>query len=375
MNLRGKGGAIVFENVEKRFGGVQALHPIQLEVRAGEFLTLLGPSGSGKTTLLNIASGYLDADAGRVLLGGRDVTRVSPRHRNIGMVFQNYALFPHLDVFENVAYGLKVRKRPAAEVSERVHAILRMVRLEGYERRAIQQLSGGQQQRVALARAMVIEPDLLLMDEPLGALDRQLRKHVQLEIRQLHNQEPRTTIYVTHDQEEALVMSDRIAIMSQGRLEQIGTPRELYATPRNAFVATFLGESNLIPATLAGGDGREASFTIDGMEGRWSMPRHEGIPAAGPALLLLRPEAVHPAAGSDPSLPATVEEVVYLGELVATRLALSTGQKIWMRQIANPATGAAGQTVHIQWKTDLFRLLERDHRTYSTGRLDHDLTP
>jgi spermidine/putrescine ABC transporter ATP-binding subunit len=375
MNLRGKGGAIVFENVEKRFGGVQALHPIQLEVRAGEFLTLLGPSGSGKTTLLNIASGYLDADAGRVLLGGRDVTRVSPRHRNIGMVFQNYALFPHLDVFENVAYGLKVRKRPAAEVSERVHAILRMVRLEGYERRAIQQLSGGQQQRVALARAMVIEPDLLLMDEPLGALDRQLRKHVQLEIRQLHNQEPRTTIYVTHDQEEALVMSDRIAIMSQGRLEQIGTPRELYATPRNAFVATFLGESNLIPATLAGGDGREASFTIDGMEGRWSMPCHEGIPAAGPALLLLRPEAVHPAAGSGPSLPATVEEVVYLGELVATRLALSTGQKIWMRQIANPATGAAGQTVHIQWKTDLIRLLERDHRTYSTGRLDHDLTP
>jgi spermidine/putrescine ABC transporter ATP-binding subunit len=376
MNLRGKGGAIVFENVEKRFGGVQALHPIQLEVRAGEFLTLLGPSGSGKTTLLNIASGYLDADSGRVLLGGRDVTRVPPRHRNIGMVFQNYALFPHLDVFENVAYGLKVRKRPAAEIAERVGRVLRMVRLEGYEKRTIQQLSGGQQQRVALARAMVIEPDLLLMDEPLGALDRQLRKHVQLEIRQLHNHEPRTTIYVTHDQEEALVMSDRIAIMSQGRLEQIGTPQELYGAPRNAFVATFLGESNLIPVTLAGKDGKEAAFTVDGMEGRWPIPRHEGMPAAGSALLLVRPEALRSAAASSgSSLPATVEEVVYLGELMATRLALPTGQKIWMRQIASPTPAAVGQTVRIQWEADRIRLLEKDNHTYSSGSPDHDLTP
>jgi spermidine/putrescine ABC transporter ATP-binding subunit len=376
MTLPGKGGSILFENVEKRFGGVQALHPIQLDVRAGEFLTLLGPSGSGKTTLLNIASGYLDADSGRVLLGGRDVTRVPPRHRNIGMVFQNYALFPHLDVFENVAYGLKVRKRPTSEIAERVGRVLRMVRLEGYEKRTIQQLSGGQQQRVALARAMVIEPDLLLMDEPLGALDRQLRKHVQLEIRQLHNHEPRTTIYVTHDQEEALVMSDRIAIMSQGRLEQIGTPQELYGAPCNAFVATFLGESNLIPVTLVGKDGKEAAFTVDGMEGRWPIPRYEGMPAAGPALLLVRPEALRSAAASsDPSLPAMVEEVVYLGELMATRLALPTGQKIWMRQIASPTPAAVGQTVRIQWEADRIRLLEKDNHTYSSGRPDHDLTP
>jgi ABC-type Fe3+/spermidine/putrescine transport system ATPase subunit len=373
MSVQGKGGSIVFDNVEKRFGSVRALHPFNLEVRAGEFLTLLGPSGSGKTTLLNIASGYLDADAGRVLLGGRDVTKVSPRHRNIGMVFQNYALFPHLSVFENIAYGLRVRRRPAREISERVDATLRMVRLDGYEGRAIQQLSGGQQQRVALARAMVIEPDLLLMDEPLGALDRQLRKHVQLEIRQLHNETPRTTIYVTHDQEEALVMSDRIAIMSDGRLEQIGTPQELYARPRNAFVATFLGESNLIPVTLTGADAGHVSFVVDGMGGEWSIPHHEGIPTSGSALLLVRPEAFSPAGESEPSLPATVEEVVYLGELTALRLSLATGQKIWMRQITSPITRAAGQPARIRWNPELIRLLETDHMN-STGRPDHDFT-
>jgi ABC-type Fe3+/spermidine/putrescine transport system ATPase subunit len=355
-----KGGAIVFENVAKRFGSMQALHPFRLEIRAGEFLTVLGPSGSGKTTLLNVASGHMDADSGRVLLGGRDITKVPPRHRNIGMVFQNYALFPHLSVFENVAYGLKVRKRPAVEVTERVQAVLRMVRLDGYGNRAIQQLSGGQQQRVALARAMVIEPDLLLMDEPLGALDRQLRKHVQLEIRRLHNQEPRTTIYVTHDQEEALVMSDRIAIMNQGRLEQIGTPQELYATPGNAFVATFLGESNLIPVTVTGADAREVSFAIDGMHGGWSMPRHDGIPTSGAALLLVRPEAFLPAPEASTALPAVIEELVYLGELTATRLTLPTGQEIWMRRMTVRSSDTVGSPVRIQWNSELIRLLERD---------------
>jgi len=359
MSIPSKGGAIVFERVEKRFGNVTALHPITLEVEAGEFLTLLGPSGSGKTTLLNIASGFLDADAGRVLLGGRDVTKVPPRHRNIGMVFQNYALFPHLNVFENVAYGLKVRKRPAADVAERVGAALRMVRLEGYAERAIQQLSGGQQQRVALARAMVIEPDLLLMDEPLGALDRQLRKHVQLEIRQLHNQEPRTTIYVTHDQEEALVMSDRIAIMSEGRLEQIGTPQELYSRPRNAFVATFLGESNLLPVTVTEVADGQASFAIDGIEGRWSVPHHDGAPKRGPALLLVRPESFEPTGEGEPSLAARIEEIVYLGELTATRLGLPTGQTVWMRRITGPDTGSIGQNTRIRWNAEQVRLLER----------------
>jgi ABC-type Fe3+/spermidine/putrescine transport system ATPase subunit len=195
----------------KNYGDVAALKPTDLTVSASEFLTLLGPSGSGKTTLLNLAAGYLEPSAGRIFIGEREVTHVPARRRNIGMVFQNYALFPHMSVGENVAYGLKVRRVERAEVARRVEAALRLVQLDGFGHRAIQQLSGGQQQRVALARALVIEPDVLLMDEPLGALDKQLRRSVQLELRRLHEEHQRTTIYVTHDQEEALVLSDRIA--------------------------------------------------------------------------------------------------------------------------------------------------------------------
>ena len=215
---------ILFEKISKSFGPVQAVQFTTLEIRAGEFITLLGPSGSGKTTLLNIAAGYISPDNGKVLIGGRDITAVPPRKRNVGMVFQNYALFPHLTVFENVAYGLQVRKVQKEEVCRRVNEILEMLELGGFGGRYITQLSGGQQQRVALARALVFEPDVLLMDEPLGALDRQLRKHVQLEIRRLHRKIQRTTLYVTHDQEEALVMSDRIGIMNAGNIEQIGEP-------------------------------------------------------------------------------------------------------------------------------------------------------
>ena len=236
------GVSVEFRGVSKSFGEVHALRPVDLSIRPGEFLTLLGPSGSGKTTLLNIAAGYLDPNAGRIFIGGREVTSIPPRQRNIGMVFQNYALFPHMDVRENIAYGLRVRKVREPEFGQRIQAALDIVQLQGLERRPVQQLSGGQQQRVALARAMIISPDLLLMDEPLGALDRQLRKHVQLEIRRLHAATPRTTLYVTHDQEEALVMSDRVAIMRRGALDQVGTPRELYEAPRNAFIATFLGK-------------------------------------------------------------------------------------------------------------------------------------
>ncbi|HQU48627.1 MAG TPA: ATP-binding cassette domain-containing protein, partial [Casimicrobiaceae bacterium] len=212
-----------FADISKAFGEVQALHPTDLEIRTGEFLTLLGPSGSGKTTLLNICAGYLAPSGGRLLVGGRDITGLPPRLRNMGMVFQNYALFPHMTVAENVAYGLAVRRLPKAEIARRVDEALHMTRLEGFGGRAIRELSGGQQQRVALARAIVIQPDILLMDEPLGALDRQLRKEVQLEIRRMHAAKPRTTIYVTHDQEEALVMSDRIAVMRAGQIVQVGT--------------------------------------------------------------------------------------------------------------------------------------------------------
>jgi spermidine/putrescine ABC transporter ATP-binding subunit len=350
------GVSVVFDKVEKQFGSVRALDPISLEIRSGEFLTLLGPSGSGKTTLLNIAAGFLSPNSGRILLGGKDITNTPPRQRNIGMVFQNYALFPNLDVFENVAYGLKVRKYPAARIRERVAETLAMVQLEGYGKRAIHQLSGGQQQRVALARAIVIEPDVLLMDEPLGALDRQLRKHVQLEIRRLHLKAPRTTISVTHDQEEALVMSDRVAIMSQGRVEQIGTPHELYAAPRNVFVARFLGESNLVPVEIMGRDSGRVVFAVDGVEGRWSVRDHEFVPATGRAFLLVRPEAVTIAQTGRAALPSQVAEIVYLGEMVAIRVILPTGQDMWLRTMGGPAA-AIGDTLPVCWDAERARLL------------------
>ena len=358
MSEATQGSRVSFEGVRKSFGAVEALREVSLEARAGEFLTLLGPSGSGKTTLLNIAAGYVQPDAGRVLLGERDVTVAPPRARNIGMVFQNYALFPHMDVFENVAYGLRVRRVAAEDVARRVAAALAMVRLDGYGRRAIQELSGGQQQRVALARAMVIEPDLLLMDEPLGALDRQLRKHVQLEIRRLHVARRRTTIYVTHDQEEALVMSDRIAVMSQGRLEQVGTPGELYRRPANAFVATFLGESNLLPVQVLARGVAGATVALEGHEGAWDVAQAEGVPATPAAWLLVRPEDFRVAQDGEAGLPAEVTEVVYLGEITAFGVRLATGQDAWVRQMRPPAV-VAGDRIRVRWDPGNVRLLER----------------
>ena len=350
---------VSFRQVSKSYGAVTALRPLDLEIQPGEFLTLLGPSGSGKTTLLNIAAGFLDPDGGQVVIGSKEVTALPPRARNVGMVFQNYALFPHLSVFENVAYGLRVRRVPDAELRSRVKMALGLVQLGEFGARAINQLSGGQQQRVALARAMVIEPDLLLMDEPLGALDRQLRKHVQLEIRRLHNEKPRTTIYVTHDQEEALVMSDRVAIMRNGRIEQIGTPLELYDQPRNAYIASFLGESNLIPVRIGEVGGGQAGFTVEGSEGAWSLPCDDSGLESGSALLLARPETIRPVVEGTPGLAAVVEETVHLGELVATRLRLDTGQMVWMRRM-NAPPHELGKRIRIMWDPAKARLLPEE---------------
>jgi len=336
--------AVQFAGISKSFGDVQALNPTDLEIAPGEFLTLLGPSGSGKTTLLNICAGYLEPSAGRLVVGGRDVTALPPRLRNMGMVFQNYALFPHMSVAENVAYGLMVRKLPKDEIARRVFEVLQMTRLEAFGDRAIRELSGGQQQRVALARAMVIQPDILLMDEPLGALDRQLRKEVQFEIRRLHAARPRTTIYVTHDQEEALVMSDRIAVMRAGRIVQIGSGADLYERPVDTFVARFLGESNLLAGTVGiVVDGR-ATLDVPGLaltlEGRAA----EGLLAGGPAAALLRPEAIRAQTGG---VTARVTERVYLGELVAVRLVLASGHELWSRRLASEWKGR--DVVEIGW--------------------------
>ena len=238
--------AIHVAGLRKRYGDVVALADVDLVVRAGEFFTLLGPSGSGKTTLLRLIAGFERPDGGRIELGGRDVTRVPPYARNVNTVFQDYALFPHMTVAQNIEYGLRVRHVPKAERREKTGRALEMVRLPGLGGRKPAQLSGGQRQRVALARAIVNEPEVLLLDEPLGALDLKLRQEMQLELQRVQRQVGITFVYVTHDQEEALTMSDRIAVLSQGRIEQIGGPVEVYERPRTAFVAGFIGVSNLI---------------------------------------------------------------------------------------------------------------------------------
>jgi spermidine/putrescine ABC transporter ATP-binding subunit len=346
-----------FRGVAKRYGEFMALHPLDLDVEAGEFLTLLGPSGSGKTTLLNIAAGFLTPDSGSLFFGGRDMTLTPARKRNAGMVFQSYALFPHLSVFENVAYGLRVRRVNESESRRRVEQALALVQLEGLGQRAIQQLSGGQGQRVALARALVIEPDVLLMDEPLGALDRQLRKHVQLEIRRLHREIGRTTLYVTHDQEEALVMSDRIGIMSGGRLAQIGTPRELYERPANAFVARFLGESNLLRGRVVARDGDTATIDLPELGLALSGISEPGIAVGDTAAALLRPEIIELGGAGSDGVPARVAEVVYLGELISIRLALPNGQELWCRHMATRFWPEEGREVRACWRAEDVRVL------------------
>jgi ABC-type Fe3+/spermidine/putrescine transport system ATPase subunit len=357
--MSARGQSVAFAGVSRSFGAVKALLPTDLDVRAGEFLTLLGPSGSGKTTLLNIAAGYLSPSAGRVLVGGRDVTDLPPRRRNIGMVFQSYALFPHLSVFENVAYGLRARGMGTGELRRRADAALELVRLEGYGGRAIRELSGGQQQRVALARALVIEPDVLLMDEPLGALDRQLRQHVQLEIRRLHRAHGRTTIYVTHDQEEALVMSDRIAIMREGAIEQMGAAEELYRRPGNAFVAEFLGESNLLRGTLVALNGAGARLKVDGIGGAIDGVAAAGLSVGCPAAALIRPESIRLAPGA--GLKARLVETVYLGELLALRLSLEGGHGVLCRRFARDGL-PEGETLGVEWDPRDVRILPDEAR-------------
>lgn len=241
---------ITIERVRKVYGAHLALDDVSLSVRAGEFLTLLGPSGSGKTTLLMALAGFTRPDQGRLLIGDRDITRLAPNRRDIGIVFQNYALFPHMSVLANVEYPLTLRKVAKQQSHERAWAALARVKLEGFEDRNIAALSGGQRQRVALARAIVFEPRVMLMDEPLSALDKNLREDMQFEIRRLHDSLGITTIYVTHDQREALTMSDRIAVMDAGRIQQIDTPQRIYHNPQSRFVAEFMGEANILPFNI-----------------------------------------------------------------------------------------------------------------------------
>ncbi len=246
MNGSVNSGGLELKSLTKRFGSFVAAADVNLEIQRGEFLTLLGPSGSGKTTLLMMIAGFHDSSEGDILLDGKSIARVPPEKRNFGMVFQGYALFPHMTVRQNIAYPLEVRKRPSSEIEKRVNEMLDLVQLQDFGHRLPAQLSGGQQQRVALARALSFAPPVLLLDEPLGALDKKLRIEVQAQLKDIHRRVGTTFIYVTHDQEEALSMSDRIVIMQKGRIEQVGTPEDLYQKPRTAFAASFLGKSNFL---------------------------------------------------------------------------------------------------------------------------------
>jgi putative spermidine/putrescine transport system ATP-binding protein len=336
-------GRLDIEGASKSFGEVAALADVTLGVPAGEFVTILGPSGSGKTTLLKVIAGFETADSGRILVDGSDVTGLDPAQRNIGMVFQNYALFPHMSVARNIAYPLTMRRMARAEIAKRVAAALEMVELAGMAERLPKQLSGGQQQRVALARATVFQPRLLLLDEPFGALDRKLREQMQLEVRRLQRRLGLTTLFITHDQEEALVMSDRIAVMDKGRLQQVGLPHEIYEAPANPFIADFIGESNILTGVVEAGREDvvrvrlERGPTIE-VTGRRDLSVQEGQRVR----VMVRPERFVDLAAAGAPLPAnridgSVAESAYIGVSDKYRIATSDGLEILVRLPSGPS--------------------------------------
>jgi spermidine/putrescine transport system ATP-binding protein len=356
--------------VSKTFGDVRAVRDVSFAVQRGEFFSILGPSGCGKTTTLRLLAGFEDPDDdGEVRLLGERVNQKRPYERPISMVFQNYALFPHLSVERNIAFGLERRKLPRPAIAERVRRALETVRLDpaSFARRMPAQLSGGQRQRVALARALVLEPTLLLLDEPLGAIDLKLRKQMQLELKALNKQLGITFIYVTHDQEEALTMSDRIAVMDQARLAQIGTPAEIYEHPRTEFVARFIGEANFLGGRAARrSDGWWELVTPEGVRQR--VPSHTALEEGGAARIAVRPEWLElreagraPAAANH--LGGVVREVVYLGERMHVIVALPDGsdwtvavpnERKWMK----PALWKPGEAVLLCWQPEDCQILE-----------------
>ena len=334
------------ESLAKRYGDFYAVRDVSLTVADGEFLVLLGPSGCGKTTTLRMVAGFIEPSAGRCGWAAPDVTLLPPWKRNAGMVFQSYALFPHLTVAQNVAFGLEMRKLPRADIERRVEETLALVRLGGYGGRLPRQLSGGQQQRVALARALAIRPDVLLLDEPLSNLDAKLRQEVRVEIRELQRQLGLTTVMVTHDQEEALTMADRLVVMNEGSVRQVGTQRDLYERPADRFVAGFVGRSTFLDGTVEA-PGR---FRTDG---GLALACPGGTP--GPACWRSGPSGSRSVrrrcAGLDNSLPGTVEFVSYLGALIDIHVRLSPADRLVV-QIANREGGFApevGQPVHVGW--------------------------
>ena len=335
----------------KHFRDVRAVDGVSLDIRSGEFFSMLGPSGCGKTTTLRMIGGFEVPSAGRIELRGRDVTYDPPDKRPVNMVFQNYALFPHLDVGENIAFGLRRRNVGGAEMGHRVGEALDLVHLSGYEKRRPNQLSGGQQQRVALARALVNRPNVLLLDEPLGALDLKLRKQLQVELKRVQTEVGITFVYVTHDQEEALTMSDRIAVMNHGRVEQLGTPEELYERPTTRFVADFIGTTNLLSGSVESVGSGAATVRLG--SGERCVVAGGALSVGDPVELSIRPESVELSSNgtsqAHPSITATVEQVAYLGGNVQYIVRTSGGLSITALASKAGERLAVGGAVHLTW--------------------------
>ena len=331
------GPILRLSKVAKNFQGQRVLHALDLEIAEGEFLTLLGPSGCGKTTTLNIVAGFLRPDAGELYLRGQPAGNLPPQKRRLGMVFQSWALFPHMTVFENIAYGLSMQKVAKAEIARRVEAMLELVRLPAASTKYPSQLSGGMQQRVALARALVTEPDLLLLDEPLSNLDAALRKEMQVEIKQIHERLRVTTLLVTHSQEEALVMSDRIAVMRAGRIERIDTPAAIYSDPRSAFVCTFLGDANVLDGVIERAD--EAGTTLRVGDARILAAARSPRAAGQPQKFAIRPEHIAIVPDAQPgSIAGLVVDTIFKGSNITWRVACGGME---LQVLALPQAGAA----------------------------------
>jgi spermidine/putrescine transport system ATP-binding protein len=356
---------VELHNIIKRFDKTVAVHDVSLQINAGEFITLLGPSGCGKTTLLRIIAGFEKPDSGRVILCGEEVTDVPPYRRNVTTVFQQYALFPHLTVFQNIAFGLERRRLSRAIIKQRVAEALDMVRLTGLDERKPNELSGGQQQRVALARALILQPKVLLLDEPLAALDLKLRKQMQAELKSLQRRLGISFVFVTHDQEEALTMSDRVVVMNGGRIEQLGLPQEIYERPRSEFVAAFIGDSNIIEGTVESSDERFSVVQSGGA--KFSVPGN-GVAAGEKVKIMVRPEKIKLAqcgasTAENGNLSGKVESAMYLGESTQWRVVIAGGQVITVLEQNHDSAQAVerriGQAVILSWEPNSAVLLQQ----------------
>jgi spermidine/putrescine transport system ATP-binding protein len=357
----GEGGHVELVELTKSFAEVTAVDGISLDIRAGEFFSLLGPSGCGKTTTLRMVAGFEEPTSGAILLDGRDVASLAPNKRNVNTVFQSYALFPFLNVSDNVAFGLKYQSLTKAEIAQRVGEALELVQLNGYERRRPGQLSGGQQQRVALARALVLKPAVLLLDEPLGALDAKLRRALQVELKALQERVGITFLYVTHDQEEALTMSDRLAVMSNGSIAQLGSPREVYEEPADAYVADFLGVSNLMEATVSAPGSGPTPCRLK--VGEFELTAECGkLDASGAVKLAIRPERVQMKPYDEPGpnrVPGMVERVVFLGSASQVFVRLAPGETLQalVHNDGEPVAFQQGSAVNVLLPPDALRVL------------------